>query len=197
MALVGYARVSTVDQNLGRQIEAIDEVGRMFVNKSPGKDLHPPQLDAPRAYVREGVNGVVRVNSVGHLVRSMQDLHALLQEFDTKGLSVDFIYVPALSTFTRSGKFSLIVLAAVAESVRELIREPQGEGIALAEVKGKYKRGAKLSPEQVEEKRQLVGVGISKTRVLNRLGVSRWSLNDALVGRCLRSCVSDQMARSD
>lgn len=141
MALVGDARVSTVDQNLGRQVEAIDEVGRMFVNESPSKDLHRPQLDALRAYVREGLDGVVKVKSADHLARSMQDLLTLVQEFDTKGVNVDFIYAPALSMFTRSGKFSPIVLAAVAESVRELIREPQREGIALAEVKGKYKRG--------------------------------------------------------
>ena len=149
MALIGYVRVSTVDQNLDRQIEAIGEVDKLFVDRASGKDTHRPQLDALRAYVREGSNDIVRVKSVDRLARSTLDLLDLLQEFNTKGVKVDFVDVPALSTSAPSGKFTLTVLAAVAEFERELIRERQREGIALAKAKGKYKRGPKLSPEQI------------------------------------------------
>ena len=197
MARIGYARVSTVDQNLDRQIEAIGEVERLFVDKSSGKDTHRPQLETLRAYVREGSNDVVRVKSVDRLARSTQDLLALLQEFDAKGVSVDFIDSPALSTSAPSGKFMLTVLAAVAEFERELIRERQREGIALAKVKGKYKRRPKLSPEQIEEARRLVDEGVPKTRVAERLGVSRWTLNDALAGQGVYSYISDQIPRRE
>ena len=88
-----------------------------------------------RAYVREGSNDIVRVKSVDRLARSTLDLLDLLQEFDTKGVKVDFVDVPALSTSTPSGKFTLTVLATVAEFERELIRECQREGIALAKAK--------------------------------------------------------------
>lgn len=172
--------MSTVNQNLDRQIEAIGEVDKLFVDKASGKDTYHPQLDALCAYVREGSNDIVRVKSVDRLARSTLDLLDLLQEFDTKGVKVDFVDVPALSTSAPSGKFTLTVLTTVAEFERELIRERQREGIALA--KAKYKRGPKVSLEQIEEARRLVSEGVPKTRVANRLGVSRWTLHDALAG---------------
>lgn len=183
MATIGYVRVSTVDQNPDRQIEAIGDVDKLFVDRASGKDTHRPQLDALRAYVRDSSDDVVRVKSVDRLARSTQDLLALLQEFESKGVSVDFVDSPALSTSTPSGKFTLTVLAAVAEFERELIKERQREGIALARAKGKYQRGPKLTPEQIAEARRLVDEGVPKTRVAARLGVSRWTLADALAGR--------------
>lgn len=183
MALIGYVRVSAADQNPGRQIEAIGEVDRLFVDHASGKDAHRPQLDALRAYVRDGSSDVVRVKSVDRLARSTSDLLTLLQEFEAKGVSVDFIDTPALSTSTPSGKFTLTVLAAVAEFERELIKERQREGIALARAKGKYQRGPKLSPDQITEARRLVNEGVPKTRVATRFGVSRWTLHDALAKR--------------
>ncbi|OTA25515.1 transposase [Alloscardovia macacae] len=187
MAVIGYARVNSVDQNLDRQIEAIGEVDRLFVDKSSGKDAQRPQLDALRAYVREGSNDVVKVKNVDRFARSTQDLLTLLQEFTAKGVSVEFIDTPALSTSTSSGKFMLTVLAAVAKFERELIRERQREGIALAKAHGKYARGPKLSPKQIQEAHRLVDEGVPKTRVAARLGVSRWTLADALANRGIYS----------
>lgn len=90
---------------------------------------------------------------------------------------------PALSTSTPSGKFTPTVLAAVAEFERELIKERQREGIALAKVKGKYQRSPKLPPEQIPEDQRLINEGVPKTRVAARLGVSRWTLANALAGK--------------
>ena len=81
MVTIGYVRVSTVDQNLDRQIEAIGTVDKLFVDRASGKDIHRPQLEALRAYVRDGSDDVVRVKSVDRLVRSTQDLLSLFQEF--------------------------------------------------------------------------------------------------------------------
>ncbi|WP_314609068.1 recombinase family protein [Rothia mucilaginosa] len=175
-------------------MEAIGEVDKLFVDRASGKDTYHPQLDALCAYVREGSNDIVRVKSVDRLARSTLDLLDLLQEFDTKGMKVDFVDVPALSTSAPSGKFTLTVLATVAEFEHELIRERQREGIALAKAKGKYKRGPKLSLEQIEEARRLVSEGVPKTRVANRLGVSRWTLHDALAGQGVYSYISNQMS---
>lgn len=187
MAVIGYARVNSVDQSLDKQIEAIGEVDRLFVDKSSGKDAQRPQLDALRAYVREESNDVVKIKSVDRLARSTQDLLTLLQEFTAKGVGVEFIDTPALSTSTPSGKFMLTVLAAVAKFECELIRERQREGIALAKANGKYARGPKLSPKQIQEARRLVEEGVPKTRVAARLGVSRWTLADALANRGIYS----------
>lgn len=141
------------------------------------------ELDALRSYVRDSSNDIVRVKSVDRLARSRQDLLALLQEFEAKGVSVDFIDTPALSTSTPSGKFTLTVLAAVVEFERELIKERQREGIALAKAKGKYQRSPKLPPEQITEDQRLIDEGVPKTRVAARLGVSRWTLTNALAGK--------------
>lgn len=166
MATIGYVRVSTVDQNPDRQIEAIGTVDKLFVDRASGKNIHRPQLEALRAYVRDGSDDVVRVKSVDRLARSTQDLLSLLQEFQSKGVSVDFVDSPALSTSTPSGKFTLTVLAAVAEFECELIKERQREGIALARAKGKYQRGPELTPEQIAEARRLVDEGVPKTRAV-------------------------------
>lgn len=183
MATIGYVRVSSADQNPDRQIEAIGAVDKLFIDRASGKDTHRPQLEALRAYVRDGSDDVVKVKSVDRLARSTQDLLALLQEFEAKGVSVDFVDAPALSTSTPLGKFSLTVLAAVAEFERELIKERQREGIALARARGKYQRSPKLTPEQVAEARRLVDEGVPKTRAAAQFGVSRWTLHDALAGR--------------
>ena len=175
MAIIGYVRVSSVDQNPDRQIEAIGAVDKLFVDRASGKDIHRPQLEALRAYVRDGSDDVVKVKSVDRLARSTQDLLALLQEFESKGVSVDFVDAP--------GKFTLTVLAAVAEFERELIKERQREGLALAKDKGKYQRAPKLASEQIEEARRLVDEGVPKTRAAAQFGVSRWTLHDALTGK--------------
>lgn len=179
MATIGYVRVSTVDQNSGQQIEAIGTIDKLFIDRASGKDTHRPQLETLRAYVRDGSDDAVKVKSVDRLARSAQDLLALLQEFESKGVSVEFIDAPALSTDTRSGKFTLTVLAAVAE----LVKERQREGIALAKAKGKYQRGPKLAPEQIAEGHRFIEQGVPKTRVAAQFGVSRWTLADALAGK--------------
>lgn len=195
MVLIGYVRVSTTDQNPDRQIDAIGEVDKLFVDYASGKGTHRPQLDALRAYVRDGSDDVVKVKSVDRLARSTQDLLSLLQEFESKGATVDFIDTPALSTSTPSGKFTLTVLAAVVEFERELIKERQREGIALARAKGKYQRGPKLTPEQITEARRLVNEGVPKTRAAAQFGVSRWTLHDALVGRGIYATQSPDSMR--
>ena len=183
MTTIGYVRVSSVDQNPDRQIEAIGTVDKLFIDHASAKDTHRPQLESLRAYVCDGSDDVVKVKSADRLARSTQELLALLQEFESKGVSVDFVDAPALSTSTPSGKFTLTVLAAVADFERELIKERQREGIALAKAKGKYQRGPKLSPEQIAEARRLIDEGVPKTRAAAQLGVSRWTLHDALAGR--------------
>ncbi|MBF0949347.1 MAG: recombinase family protein [Actinomyces sp.] len=182
MALIGYARVSTADQNPDRQVGALEAVDRLFADRTSGEDTYRPEVDALRSYVREGSGDIVRVKSIDRLARSTQDLLSLLQEFAKKGVGVEFIETPAQSTSTPSGKFTLTVLAAVAEFERELIRERQRKGIAMVKAKGNYRRGPKLSPEQIDEARRLVDKGVSKTRVADCLRVSRWTVNAALAG---------------
>ncbi|WP_084101735.1 recombinase family protein [Demequina sp. NBRC 110051] len=179
---VGYARVSTVDQNEARQIAAIGDVDRLFVDKASGKSTDRAALQEMLSYVREG--DAVRVQSPDRLARSTTDLLALMSQLAAKGAAVEFTDNPALNTSSPQGQFMLTVLAAVGELERAVIRERQAEGIALARKRGVYDRAPKLSAEAVAKARARIDThGASVARVARDLGVSRTTLYSALNGR--------------
>lgn len=179
--MVGYRRVSAADQNPARQLEGIGEVDRLFEEKVSGKNMADrEQLTDLLAYVREG--DTVRVKSPDRLARSTTDLLALVQQLRDKGVAVEFVDNPELSTETAHGEFMLTVLAGIAQMERRVIRERQAEDIAIAKRKGVYDRGPKLSPEQVQEPRQRVAEGVPKAKVARDLGVARQTLYAALKG---------------
>lgn len=179
--VVGYARVSSADQNLARQRQALGDVDRLFEDTVSGSTRDRPQLAEMLAYVREG--DVVRVKSPDRLARSTRDLLDLVGGLNDRGVSVEFLDNPALSTNTPQGTFMLTVLGAVAELERAVIRERQAEGIALAKARGAYARGPKISPEQLEDARRRIADGVPKATVARDLGVGRQTLYDALAGR--------------
>ena len=176
--IVGYVRVSSVEQNEARQIEALGEVEKLFLEKASGKDTDRPQLVAMLEWVREG--DIVRVKSVDRLARSTSDLLELLGILETKGVGVEFVDSPSLSTNTAQGRFMLTVLGAVAEFERALIKERQAEGIALAKKSGAYAKQRKMDKEKTQQARVMIESGISKAEVARRLGVSRQTLYAAL-----------------
>jgi DNA invertase Pin-like site-specific DNA recombinase len=77
----------------------------------------------------------------------------------------------------------LTVMGAFAELERAMIRERQAEGIAIAKAKGTYRRTAKLAPEQLEDARERIALGVPKAQVARDLGVSRTTLYNALEGK--------------
>ncbi|MGO1824784.1 MAG: recombinase family protein [Brevibacterium aurantiacum] len=177
--VVGYARVSSADQNLARQLEALGEVDRLFTEKVSGKDVdHRTELKEMVAYVREG--DTVRVKSPDRLARSTTDLLSLVEQLKATGVSVHFIDAPALNTDTPQGEFMLTILAAVAQLERATIRERQAEGIVLAKARGAYDRGPKLTAEQIAEARAQVDAQVPKAAVARTLSVSRSTLYSAL-----------------
>lgn len=136
--VIGYARVSTQEQNEGRQLAAFEEQGvdKVFIDKMSGKDTNRPQLKAMLDYVREG--DTLIVNEYSRLARSTQDLLSLVQQLTDKGVQVISLK-EKLDTSTPQGKLMLTVFAALAEFERELTLQRQREGIALAKEQGKYK----------------------------------------------------------
>lgn len=180
--LVGYARVSTTDQNLDRQREALAGVDKLFEEERSGKDRERPRLVEALAYVREG--DTFRVKSPDRLARSTVDLLAILDELGAKGVAVEFVDAPQLNTGTPQGRFMLTILGAVAELERATIRDRQAEGISLAKARGVYKgRTRALTTEQVTQARQRVADGVPKAAVARSFGVSRQTLYDALARR--------------
>lgn len=174
---IGYKRVSTVDQNTGRQLEGV-AVGKVFEDKASGKDTARPQLQAALEFCREGDTLVV--HSMDRLARNLSDLRLLVNALTARGVAVEFVKESLKFTGEDSPMANLLLsmLGAVAEFERALILERQREGIALAKAEGKYKgRKRTLSAGQVMELRTRAASGeVSKTALALEYGVSRETL---------------------
>lgn len=138
MANVGYCRVSTVEQNEARQIEALKQHGidKWFMDKCSGKNTDRPQFRAMLDYVREG--DTVYVEDFSRLSRSVADLLKILESFKEKGIRLVSLK-ESTDTNTPTGKLFITIVAAINEFERANILERQAEGIALAKQKGIYK----------------------------------------------------------
>lgn len=176
---VAYVRVSSIDQNLDRQLETIGDVDRASEEKiSGGSRADRTALADCIGYVRDG--DVVRVASMGRLARSLGDLRDIVDEITAKGASVEF--VKEQQTYSRDtddaiGRLMLNLLGAFAEFERTLIRERQCEGIRIAKAAGRYKgRNRKLTDDQTSEARRLISTGVPETTAARRLGVDRTTL---------------------
>ncbi|QOJ17871.1 MAG: recombinase family protein [Phycisphaeraceae bacterium] len=173
---IGYIRVSTLDQNAERQLDGV-QLDRLFTDHASGKDTERPQLKALLAYAREG--DTVVVHSMDRLARNVDDLRRMVQEQTRRGVRVQFIKENLLFTGEDSpmANLMLTVLGAVGQFERELIRERQREGIALAKQRGVY-RGRKraLSPERIAELRARAAGGEKKARLAREFGISRETL---------------------
>lgn len=175
MARVLYARVSSVQQNLDRQLIDSDQYRRVFCDKMSGKDRNRPQLEECIGYVREG--DIVEVAEISRLARSVSDMLSIVADINREGASVHFIkenltFSPEASD--AMAKFQLHIFSAVAELERSLIRERQLEGIKLAKEAGKFKGGQKkLTAEQEAEIVQFLKDGVSVIELADTYKVSR------------------------
>ena len=174
---VGYLRVSAVDQKELHQLEGID-LDKRFTDKASGKDMHRPQLQQLMEYVREG--DTVVCHAMDRLARNLDDLRKIVLGLTERGVHVRF----EKENLTFTGEDSpmshllLSVMGAFAQFERDLIRERQREGIALAKLReGAYVgRKHSLSPAQAEDLRRRVALGESKTKLAEELRISRQTL---------------------
>jgi DNA invertase Pin-like site-specific DNA recombinase len=133
---IGYGRVSTTDQNLDRQADALQAAGvtRIFMEQISGATTARPQLDQLLDYVREG--DTVVVTSFDRLARSARDLLSIIDTLKDK--KAEFISLKEhVDTTTPTGRFMLTIFAAVAELERDNIKARQAEGIQAAKARGK------------------------------------------------------------
>ena len=178
---IGYVRVSSADQNTERQL-ASEKLTVVFTDKASGKNTDRPQLQALLAgNWPEG--SVVVVHSMDRLARSLSDLLQLVENFTTRGLSVEF--VKEGKTFKGGDntdpmdKLMLSMLGAFAEYERTLIRERQREGIAKAKQRGVYKGRQQKITDPVTIAQMVsdaTALGANKTKVAAKYGVSRETL---------------------
>lgn len=178
MAVVGYRRVSTIDQSLERQ--DLGEVEKVFEEKLSGASASDrPALQDLIGWVREG--DLVVVYSSDRLARNLQDLLAIVTTLNDKGVSIRFIKDNL--TFPPEGndgaaKLYLSILGAVAEFERSIIKQRQAEGIAKAKAAGVYKgRKASIDKDRILALRE---EGHSTYKIAEIMGISRMSVHRTL-----------------
>lgn len=182
---IGYIRVSSAGQNLARQDHIAQQCEKTFTEKASAKTRQRPQLEALQDFAREG--DTVHVASIDRLARDVADLHNLIRDFHTKGVTVRFhkenlTFTPD-ETASPADKLMLSVMGAIGEFERALITERRLEGIAAAKAKGKIThRPRALSPEQVEDVKRQAAAGVPKALIAREAGVSRNVVYRALRG---------------
>lgn len=142
MSKIGYARVSSKEQNLDRQLEALQSVSKVFSDKASGQSTERPQLQAMLDYLREG--DIVIVTELDRLGRNNKDLTEIMNAIQQKGATLEVLNLPSMNGIEDENLRRLINNLVVelykyqAESERKRIKERQAQGIELAKKKGRF-----------------------------------------------------------
>jgi DNA invertase Pin-like site-specific DNA recombinase len=175
---IGYARVSTTDQDLDLQLEALKAAGCGIVRaeKASGTSTKGrPELALILQFIRTGDELVV--TRIDRLARSIGDLQDIVRALKERGATLRAIHQP-IDTSNAAGKCFLDMLGVFAEFETNLRRERQIEGIAKAKVRGVYKgRPASIDVAQV---RELRAKGLGPSAIAKQLGIGRASVYRAL-----------------
>ncbi|MFP7291726.1 recombinase family protein [Enterococcus hirae] len=145
MAKIGYARVSSIDQNLDRQLELLSKCDKIFTDKASGKDTNREGFQEMMKFIREG--DIVVVTELKRLGRNNKELTETMNLIQLKKATLEVLNLPALTGITDDNLRRLLNNLIIelykyqAEEERKYIRETQKQGIALAKAKGKYKGG--------------------------------------------------------
>ena len=170
--LIGYARVSTQDQNLDLQTEALTKAGceKIFNDKISGSRAERPGLTKALEMLREGDTLVVW--KLDRLGRSVKNLVDLVGELHQQGIQFKSL-TDAIDTGTPSGRFFFHVMASLAEMERELTVERTRAGLEVARQLGrKGGRRRQMTESKIESAKKLLANGVPPRDVAMNLGVS-------------------------
>ena len=169
---IGYARVSTTDQNLSAQIIALESVGCQlnYTEQASGKSAQRPQLNAMLDYIRQ--DDTVVITKLDRLARSTKDLLDIAEKIQNKGAGLEVLNIN-LDTTTPTGKLMLTLLGAIAEFERGIMLERQREGILVAKAEGKYKGRKPVSDDVLLKVQKLAEEGMSISKAVDEAGISR------------------------
>lgn len=171
MTLFGYARVSTLEQDLGIQEAALRAAGCQTIRsekKSGTERSGRTELQVLLDFLRKGDTLVV--TRIDRLARSMKDLQDIVHELKGRGVLLKATEQP-IDTSTAAGKAFLDMLGVFAEFETNLRLERQMEGIQAAKARGVYKGGkARIDPDAV---RKLIRDGLKPSHIARQLGISR------------------------
>lgn len=180
MALIGYARVSSKEQNEARQLKSLKDAGceRIYTEKVSGATTDRPELQRMLDELQHG--DIIVIHELSRLSRSTRDLLDLVEIIKDKGAGLRSINDKWLdmSEDNPMGEFIFTVFSGLAQYERKLIKQRQSEGIAIAKAKGKYKgKQTKLTKGGEEEVRMKAiidayknGVSIADIRKTYKVG---------------------------
>ena len=141
---IAYVRVSTVEQNEERQIEALKkhDIDKWFTEKISAKDTNRPELKNMLDFAREG--DTIYIKDFSRIARSTRDLLHIVETLEKKKIKLISLN-EQLDTNTPTGRLMLTMIAAMNEFERNNLLERQREGIAIAKAKGKYRGRKKIN----------------------------------------------------
>lgn len=161
---IGYARVSTVEQNLDRQIKALEDakVEKLFQDKASGKDTNRPEFQAMIEYARQG--DTIIVQSLDRLGRDYDAIKSTIQDLSNKGISLQVLDAPFLNLQTGNETLDkaladmlISLLGYIADNERKKTLERQAQGIAIAKEKGIYQgKPLEYSPQAKDPKKRAI-----------------------------------------
>ena len=170
--LIGYARVSTQDQNLELQTQALQKAGckKIYEDRASGSRAERVGLSQARGNLRAGDTLVVwKLDRLGRSVKQLVDLVGELQEFGVQFRSL----TDSIDTGTASGRFFFHVLASLAEMERELIVERTRAGLEVARQLGRTGgRKRQMTDSKIKAAKKLLASGVPARDVAGNLGVS-------------------------
>lgn len=172
--LIGYVRVSSLEQNTARQEVMMQELGveKIFIDRMSGKSKDRPALDEMMGFVREG--DTVIVESISRLARNTKDLLQIVEKLSNK--KVEFVSKKeSIDTTTPTGRFMLTVFGAMAQLEREQILQRQAEGIAIAKAEGRYKGRKRIEVDEelfAEQYRALKNGDTAPRFMMKKLGLT-------------------------
>lgn len=145
MAKIGYARVSSKEQNLDRQLQALQGVSKVFSDKLSGQSVERPQLQAMLNYIREG--DIVVVTELDRLGRNNKELTELMNQIQIKGATLEVLNLPSMNGIEDENLRRLINSLVIelykyqAESERKKLRNVRHKESKLLRKKANSKVG--------------------------------------------------------
>lgn len=184
MAQVAYIRVSSVDQNIERQLADCGvKFQKSFIDKTSGKSKDRPALRECLEYLREG--DTLHVHSIDRFARNLKDLQEMVSDLNQRGVTIHFHKENLIFGVNGSNPMNQLMLqmmGAFAEFERSVIRERQREGIEKARAAGRYSHGKGGRKKSLDRSRilQLRESGISYRKISEQVGCSLSSVQRVL-----------------
>ena len=181
VVLIGYARVSTAEQSLDLQLDALRQAAcdRVFQDRQSGAVTRRPGLDDTLSHLRAGDTLVVW--KLDRLGRTVRQLVTFVEDLQGNGIAFRSL-TDGIDTTTPAGRFFFHVMAALAEMERDLLRERTRAGLVAAKARGREGgRPPKLSDEQIAHaERLMTDPKVSHASIARSLGVDRSTLHRTL-----------------